>query len=142
MLSGSVLSLCEWRQYLPPGAGDEKGRIHMKLSAPCLAHSKQPIKIAIMSIMQFTLHISSVAQSCLALCNPMDCSTLDFPVHHQLPSLLKLMFFESMMPSNHLILCCPLLLLPQSFAASGSFLVSQFTLQMHLYSNSSFRAHR
>ena len=28
---------------------------------------------------------------------------------------------ESMMPSNHLILCCPLLLLPQSFPASGSF---------------------
>ena len=29
------------------------------------------------------------------------------------------------MPSNHLILCCPLLLCPQSFPASGSFLVSQ-----------------
>ena len=28
---------------------------------------------------------SSVAQSCLTLCNPMDCSTPDFPVHHQLP---------------------------------------------------------
>ena len=28
---------------------------------------------------------SSVAQSCLTLCNPMDCSTLGFPVHHQLP---------------------------------------------------------
>ena len=27
-------------------------------------------------------------------------------------SLLKLMSIESMMPSNHLILCCPLLLLP------------------------------
>ena len=30
---------------------------------------------------------SSVAQSCLTLCNPMDCSTPDFPVHHQLPEL-------------------------------------------------------
>ena len=39
-------------------------------------------------------------------------------------SLLKLMSIESVMPSNHLILCCPLLLL-QSFPASGSFLVSQ-----------------
>ena len=27
----------------------------------------------------------SVAQSCLTLCDPMDCSTLGFPVHHQLP---------------------------------------------------------
>ena len=30
-------------------------------------------------------------------------------------SLLKLMFIESMMPSNHLIFCCPLLLLPSIF---------------------------
>ena len=34
-----------------------------------------------------------------------------FPVHHQLRSLLKLMSIESVMPSNHLILCCLLLLL-------------------------------
>ena len=30
-------------------------------------------------------------------------------------SLLKLMFIESVMPSNHLILCCPLLVLPSIF---------------------------
>ena len=41
-------------------------------------------------------------------------------------SLLKLMFIESVMPSSHLILCRPLLLLPQSFPASGSFPMSQF----------------
>ena len=55
---------------------------------------------------------SSVTQSCLTLCNPMDCSTLGLPVHHQLPSLLKHISIESVMLSNHLILCCPLLLLP------------------------------
>ena len=33
-----------------------------------------------------------------------------FPVHHQLQSLLKLMSIEPGMPSNHLILCCPLIL--------------------------------
>ena len=38
-----------------------------------------------------------------------------FPVHHQLPELLKLMSIESVMPSNQLILCCPLLLLPSVF---------------------------
>ena len=32
-------------------------------------------------------HFSSVAQSCPTLCNPMDCSKLGFPVHHQLPEL-------------------------------------------------------
>ena len=43
----------------------------------------------------------------------MDCSTPDFPVHHQLPeSLLKLMSIESVMASNHLIICHPFLLLP------------------------------
>ena len=48
---------------------------------------------------------------CLILCDPMDYSTPSFPVHYQLNSwsLLKLMSIESVMPSNHLILCCPLL---------------------------------
>jgi len=59
--------------------------------------------------------ISSVAQSCLTLCDPTDCSTPGFPVHHQLPSLLKLMSITSVIPANHLILCHPLLLLPSIF---------------------------
>ena len=58
---------------------------------------------------------SSVAQSCLTLWDAMDCSTPDFPVHHQLPELLKFMSIKSVMPSNHLILCCPLLLPPLMF---------------------------
>ena len=43
----------------------------------------------------------------------MNCSTPGLPVHHW--GLLKLMSIESVMPSNHLILCCPLLLLPSFF---------------------------
>ena len=58
---------------------------------------------------------SSVPQLCPTLCDPVDCSTPGFPVHHQLQSLLKLMSIESVMPSNHLILCLPLLLLPLIF---------------------------
>ena len=42
----------------------------------------------------------------------MNCSTPGLPVHHQLPEFTKLMSIESVMPSNHLILCRPLLLLP------------------------------
>ena len=38
-----------------------------------------------------------------------------FPVQHQLLDLLKLMSIESMMPSNHIIHCCPLLLQPSIF---------------------------
>ena len=45
----------------------------------------------------------------------MDCSTPSFPVHHQLPSLFKLMSIDAVMPSNHLILHCPLLLPPSIF---------------------------
>ena len=41
-------------------------------------------------------------------------------------SLLKLMYIELVMPSNHLILYRPLFLLPKSFPASGSFPISQF----------------
>ena len=40
-------------------------------------------------------------------------------------SLLKLMSIELVMPSNHLILCCPLFSWLQSSPASGSFLISQ-----------------
>ena len=59
--------------------------------------------------------ICSVAQLCLTLCDPMDCSTPGLPVHHQFLELLKLMSIKSVMPSNHLILCCPLLPLPSIF---------------------------
>ena len=42
----------------------------------------------------------------------MDHSTSDFPVHTNSLSLLKLIPIKSVMPSSHLFLCCPLLLLP------------------------------
>ena len=45
----------------------------------------------------------------------MNCSTPGLPVHHQLLSLPKLMSIELVMPSNHLILCHPLLLPPSIF---------------------------
>ena len=54
--------------------------------------------------------ISSVAQSCPTLWDLTDCR--GFPVHHQVQSLLRLMSIESMMPSNHRILCHPRLFLP------------------------------
>ena len=55
----------------------------------------------------------SVAQSGPALCDPMDGSTPGLPAH-QLPEL-RLMSIESVMPSNHPILCHPLLLPPSTF---------------------------
>ena len=55
---------------------------------------------------------SSVAHLCPTLCKPMDCSTPGFSITNSW-SLLKLMSVESMMPSNHLILCHHLLFLSQ-----------------------------
>ena len=53
----------------------------------------------------YSVQYNSVTQSCLTLCDPMNCSTPGLPVHHHLTSI------ESVMPSTHLILCHPLLLL-------------------------------
>ena len=54
-----------------------------------------------------SVQFSSVTQSCLTLCDPMNCSTPDLSVHHQLPEFTQIRW-----PSSHLILCPPLLLLP------------------------------
>ena len=66
-------------------------------------------------IYPFIIQFSLVAQLCPTLCDPMN---------HRMPGLQsttnsqsspKPMSIESVMPSNHLILCCPLLLLPSIF---------------------------
>ena len=73
----------------------------------------------------------SVTQSCLTLCNPMECSmeascmepqgsqaSLSFSISW---SLLKLMSIRLMMHFNHLILCHPLLHLPWIFPSISLF---------------------
>ena len=57
----------------------------------------------------------SVAKLCLTLCDPRDCSTPGFPVLHCLSEFAPTQSTESVMPSNHLILCCPLLFPPTIF---------------------------
>ena len=58
---------------------------------------------------------SPAAQSCPTLWDPVDSSAPGLPVHHQLLELLKLTSIKSVMPSNHLILWRPLLLLSSIF---------------------------
>ena len=59
-----------------------------------------------------------VTQSCPILCNPMNCSTPGFPVPHYLPEFAQANTpTESVMPSNHFILCHNLLLLPSIFSS-------------------------
>ena len=67
----------------------------------------------IVHIVIINIHFSSVAQSFLTLCDPMNRSTPGLPVYHQISP--KPMSIESVMPSNHLIFCHPLLLLPSVF---------------------------
>ena len=61
---------------------------------------------------RFLSQFSSVAQSCPTLCNPMNRSTPGLPVNTNSRSSPRLTSIESVMPSSHLILCHPLLLLP------------------------------
>ena len=72
------------------------------------------------------LSFSSVTQSCPTLCDPWTTARQASLSITNSQSLLKLMSIESVMPSNHLILCCPFLLFPSIFPASGSVPVSQF----------------
>ena len=55
---------------------------------------------------------SSVTQSCPTPCDPMYRSTQGLPVHHHLPEFTQTHVHGVVMPSSHLILCRPLLLLP------------------------------
>ena len=89
-----------------------------------VANSRTQLKLLITHTTQL-FQFSSVAQLCPTLCEPMDCSTSGLPVHTNSQSLIKLISIEAVMPSNHLILCHPLLP-PSIFPASGSFQISRF----------------
>ena len=63
----------------------------------------------LLSSVQFS---SVIIQLCLTVCDPMNRSMPGLPVHHQLPESTQTKSIESVMPSNDLILCLPLFLLP------------------------------
>ena len=58
---------------------------------------------------------SAVPQSCLTLCNPMDCSTPGFPVHHHLLKLAQSHVHQVTDAFQTSHLCCSLFLLPSVF---------------------------
>ena len=64
---------------------------------------------------------SSVAQSCLTLCNTMDCSTPGLPVLHQLLEFVQTHAHRVGDVINHLILHHPLLLMPSNFPSNRVF---------------------
>ena len=72
------------------------------------------------------IQLSLATQSCMPLCDPWTVArqaSLSITISQ---SLHKLMSIELVMPSNHLILCCPLLLLPSIFPSIRVFPMSQF----------------
>ena len=72
------------------------------------------------------LYISSIAQSCLNLCDPMDCSTPGFQVHHQLLGLAQLMTASRWCHPTISFSVIPFSYCLHYFPASGSFQKSQF----------------
>ena len=83
----------------------------MEIISQYINRSKQHHAITL-NLHKVLCQFSSVTQSRPTLRNPMNHSTSGFPVHHQLLSPPKSMSIMLVMPSNHLILCCPVLLLP------------------------------
>ena len=97
---------------------------HFHISSPLLVWIPALTKATppgLLSMALFSLCPVVVAKSCLTLCEPMNCSTSGFPVLHHLPEFAQTLSIESMMPSNHLILFRPLLLLPSIFPSMRVF---------------------
>ena len=79
---------------------------------PLSLHLREGFSLSIKLVVVFA-QFSSVTQLCLTLCDPMDCNTLGFPCPSPTPEACsKLCSSSQLMPSNHLILCHPLFLLP------------------------------
>ena len=102
--------------------------LYMILIIKLLVNSKMLLIVSGTVMLQFSCSV------CATLCDPMNCSTPGFPVHQGSEGsitnsrhLLKLLSFGLVMPSNHLILCHPLFLLP-SISPSIRIFSSESTL--------------
>ena len=78
-------------------------------------YSRESSSLFLRISMRLSVQFSSVAQSCPTVWDPTDCSTPGPPSITNSQNLLKLKSIELVMPSNHLILCHPLLLPPSIF---------------------------
>ena len=83
-----------------------------RFAFPHLLTDRKVVQNPLSAHLSTPVQFSSVAQSCPTLCDPMNCSTPGSLSITNSRSSLKLTSIESVMPSSHLILCRPLLLLP------------------------------
>ena len=113
-----------WKHGIPPS---QRSLQLISLASNSLTHQKNhihaPLILASCQISIVVVQSLSCVQLFAIPWTAAHQSSLSFIISW---SLLKLMSIESVMLSNHLILFCPRLLMPQSFPASGSFLVSWF----------------
>ena len=84
------------------------------------------------------LVVIQLLQSCLTLCSPMGCSMPGFPVLHYLPQFADTQVQWIGDAINHLILCCPLLLLPSIFPSIRIFFNESTHLRWPKYWSFSF----
>ena len=82
-----------------------------------------------MRVIISSVQFRSVAKSCPTLCDPMNSSTLGLPVCQHLLEFTQTHVHRVVMPSSHLILCCPFLLLPP-IPPSISVFSNESTLRM------------
>ena len=87
------------RNQLSPAQGASKESLTCSHS-PCCSRGPSKAWISFLASDQFLF--SSVAQSCSTLCNPTDCSTPGFPIHHQLLELAQTHVSEAIQPSHPL----------------------------------------
>ena len=91
-----------------------------QISVLYIYNSIHPLQIgSSVSFFFFIPCYCSVAKSRPTLCNPTDCSTPGFPIPHPLPEFAQV--HELVTPSNQLILCHSLVLLPSTFHSSRVF---------------------
>ena len=101
--------------------GDTKGTFHAKMDTIKGRNGKDITKVE-------EIQFSSITQSCPILGDPADCSTAGSLSITNSQSLCKLMSIESMMPSNRLILCHPLLPLSSIFPSIKVFFIESVLL--------------
>ena len=89
-----------------------RGKSQMTISQFFFTRELASLKKIIVTLNHHSFQFSSVDQSCPTLCDPMNHSTPGLSITNSRSSL-KLMSIELVMPSSYLILCRPLLLLPQ-----------------------------
>ena len=103
-------------------------QISLPLPEPLAITDVLSISIVVQSLSHVQLFVTPLTAPCQA--------SLSFTISQ---SFLRLTCIESMMPSNHVILCSLFSSCPQSFPASGSFPVSQLFIRWPKYWSFSFR---